>query len=629
GVEDWMQKKVLVKPANQLVLNEEQLNEDITRILNANSPHVPQNIARFSYKEGAFKTAPALDMMVTHFEFEGFGRRRPGRRRGRNGTAPDAAAAAASAATVATATAMTGPDAGPDAAAPQTNARNPFIFSERASQTLNLPLREQATNTVMPPFRTFSDNVNQWSIYDAYMDDLQAKERAAKTKAHAPTGNGGAGGAEGTSEGGTGAHDEPYYRSAELKWALTQLERMTNQNTFDEITQDYKFWDDAADEMGDRNTGSLLPLWKFVCEHEKKKQVTSICWNPGKRDLFAVGYGSFDFSRQGPGILAGFTLKNPSHPEYLFYTPSGIMSLDFHPTEQHLLAVGLYDGTVRVYTLQPRKNGDQLVCISRPSDQHSDPVWQLRWQRNDLDDNLNFFSVSTDGRIRKWTLVKNELFPTTVIHSLAPGGTPTMHISSAMDSMNYASSCCFDFHPQEDHLFLVGTEEGWVYECSKLYNRHPVNRFLGHQMAIHTIAYNPVCPDIFCTASADWTVKIWDRAPLTARTPLLSFDLGSDCADMAWSPVSPTILGIITTEGRCLIFDLAQSRTQPLCDQQIARKAHLTQIRFNPRDPIVLIGDDRATLVSAKLSPNLRRVRKEASGDPAAYLKSVLGVAAV
>lgn len=31
---------------------------------------------------------------------------------------------------------------------------------------------------------------------------------------------------------------------------------------------------------------------------------------------------------------------------------------------------------------------------------------KVRWQKDDLDNNLNFFSVSSDGRIVQWTIVK-------------------------------------------------------------------------------------------------------------------------------------------------------------------------------------------------------------------------------
>ena len=79
-----------------------------------------------------------------------------------------------------------------------------------------------------------------------------------------------------------------------------------------------------------RSDGSLLPLWVFAYESKKLKQVTSICWNSDSPDLFAAGYGSYEFSKQGPGIVACFSLKNPSFPEYVFNTESGVLSVDFN-----------------------------------------------------------------------------------------------------------------------------------------------------------------------------------------------------------------------------------------------------------------------------------------------------------
>ena len=42
----------------------------------------------------------------------------------------------------------------------------------------------------------------------------------------------------------------------------------------------------------------MLPLWRFTCEKAKRRQVTAICWSPAYTDLFAVGYGSYDFLKQ-------------------------------------------------------------------------------------------------------------------------------------------------------------------------------------------------------------------------------------------------------------------------------------------------------------------------------------------
>ncbi len=109
--------------------------------------------------------------------------------------------------------------------------------------------------------------------------------------------------------------------------------------------------------------------------------------------------------------MAIFTLKNPSNPEFIYFTDSGVMSLEFHPQHPSYLAIGLYDGRVLVYNLQ--KKTDAAVFMSSNKDgKHTDPVWQVSWQKDDLDDNMNFFSVSSDGRITQWTLLKNELVHT-------------------------------------------------------------------------------------------------------------------------------------------------------------------------------------------------------------------------
>ena len=67
----------------------------------------------------------------------------------------------------------------------------------------------------------------------------------------------------------------------------------------------------------------MRKLWKFHTERCRHKHVTLSCWNPQYNDLFAVGYGSFDFLRQSSGLVCCYSLKNPSYPEYAFGTDSG------------------------------------------------------------------------------------------------------------------------------------------------------------------------------------------------------------------------------------------------------------------------------------------------------------------
>ena len=141
--------------------------------------------------------------------------------------------------------------------------------------------------------------------------------------------------------------------------------------------------------------GSLLPLWHFRADRTKRKQVTALCWNPCYPDLFAVGYGSYDFLRQGSGMVCCFSLKNTSHPEFVFSTESGVTCLDFHPHHQSLLAVGCYEGTVMVYDIRNKKNLP-IYSSSIRTGKHTDPVWQVHWQvlthvLHEVQINLNIF----------------------------------------------------------------------------------------------------------------------------------------------------------------------------------------------------------------------------------------------
>jgi dynein intermediate chain 1 len=63
------------------------------------------------------------------------------------------------------------------------------------------------------------------------------------------------------------------------------------------------------------------------------------------------------------------------------------------------------------------------------------------------------------------------------------------------------------------------------------------------------------------------------------------------------------------------VFDLAENKHEPLCEQKVVKRAKLTHVNFNQRDPILIIGDDRGGVNSLKLSPNLRKVHEPRGED--------------
>lgn len=393
------------------------------------------------------------------------------------------------------------------------------------------------------------------------------------------------------------------------------------------------------------NLGTCLPLWKFEDARTKRKMVTAIAWNPGYPDLFAVGYGSYDFMKQGSGLIAVYSLKNVGTPEYTFSVESGVMCLDFHPQHHPLLAVGCYDGTVRVFDVRRKENKPIFTCDIR-SGKHTDPCWEVKWARDDgANKDLSFYSISSDGKVANWIMTKSELKMELVMTLKLTGaagasgadgpsdtgGAATASVPSAsgasapQPSSGSASSaaagagageedarlsglaggCCFAFNPFQESMFLVGTEEGKIHRCSLDYAGQYLQTFEGHHMAVYAIRWNPYHPRVFLSCSADWTVKLWD---CSCTTPIMSFDLGTSVGDIAWAPYSSTVFAAVSDEGKIHVWDLYANKHEQLCTQKIVKKAKCTHVAFSARAPLVLVGDSHGGVTSMKLSPNLRQV---------------------
>lgn len=620
-VDEWMQPKQLLKPEDQLELSEAELKEEFTRILTANNPHAAANIVRYNYKDQSYKQIPSVDQLAVHFSLDGNLLHKESDEARRQLAAGSGEAeeedsdeeddedgdgeAPAEPKDEAEKREDASPSPGPKQ--PTRKPANQFNFCERASQTYNNPYRERGTMTEPPPRVNFSATANQWEIYDAYVEDLQRQEKEKEKDAKKVTKK------EDDKKKKNASAEIQSDDISRVSRASKIVERMVNQNTFDAIAHDFKYYEDTSDEYRE-NEGTVLPLWKFQCEAAKRMTVTSLCWSPKYHDLFAAGHGSYDFLKQSSGRICFYSLKNPSFPEYTYSTDKGVMCLDIHPAHTNLIVVGFYDGTVGVFNLRDQ-TGKPVHQSTAKNGKHTDPVWEVKWQKDDLDGNLNFYSISSDGRVVSWTIIKSELHYTDIIElrmdELKADGPDGTQLSSL------GCGTTFDFHKTIEYLFLVGTEEGKIHKCSKAYSSKYLSSFDAHHMAVYAVKWNHFHPKIFISCSADWSVKIWDHSCPDA---LFTFDLGSAVGDVAWAPFSSTVFAAVTAEGKVVIFDLSINKYEPICDQTVVQKGKtkLTHVAFNHIHPILIVGDDRGHVSSLKLSPNLRKATnpKEVAKGP-------------
>jgi len=595
-----MPTMIYVKPEDQLDLTPEELEKEVPpRVLYPVNPRAPANISKFSYKDRQYKQDPEVEQSVFHFAMDGQVMLKDSPEHQEQMEMLNQKRLEATKREQATRVDIEIEMADGDDEPLRNTLRNQFSFSERASQTANAVLRQKGIATEPPPTTEHRETVTQWQIFDHYMKDIEQqnalKSEEKKTK-------------DIDLDDVKKKEPDPLY-SDSMRSSIKVMERMVNQNAENEIYIDFKYWEDRSDEFRD-GEGSLLPLWRFAAEKAKRKQVTALHWNPQYDDLFAVGFGSYDFMRQGPGVICCYSLKNTRFPEYTYTTDSGVCCLDWHPKHPAMLAVGLYDGTVLVHDVRNRSK-KALYTSTVQTNKHTDPVWEVRWCPT-AEGVLNFWSISSDGRVANWRLMKNKMESEELIELKLQGSGEVGEEDEATIT-GLAGGLCFDFHKTIDYLFLIGTEEGRIHKCSKAYSGQYLATYDGHSMAVYTVRWNPIHPKIFISASADWTVKMWDHMK---NSCVMSFDLGQAVGDVAWAPYASTVFAAITTDGLVHVYDLNMNRNERICYQKVVKRAKLTHVAFNPVNPILNVGDDRGGVNCLKLSPNLRgKLAKVPAGD--------------
>ena len=530
--------------------------------------------------------------------------------------------------------------------------KNQFNFSDRASQTFNEPLRDREIQTEPAPKSVFSQNANPFSIRDEYLNNLlklkqQQLEEENKKKAKSAFGGGTS--SENKDEDGEDDNNDNHKKhkikhndegdallhSAQMLKALKIMERVTVLNANSDSYHDFRYY-----KPSDYKRGSFVnKLWTFNHNDGKDQQrmVTCLEWNKLHLDLFAVGYGSYNFNFQTSGMICIYSLKSTVYPEKIILCESGVMSMSFHPKYSSLLCVGHYDGSVAVYDIRNRDDSP-IYSSQNPESHHSDPVWDIKWYNDELQHELMFYSISSDSEIKFWKMSQNELNhevliklttpPITITQSMEPittedpnKGKNKNEDNDKDDNRDEKALCsCFDFNPKMEHLYLVGTEDGHIMECNKTYNDGYTKIYVNaHYMNVYCIKWNPFHDKIFLSCSEDWTIKLWeidnstkndkDKLKFDAE-PIITYDLGNSINDIAWSPYSSTIFAAVTSDGKVHLFDLSQNKNSPLCSTTIVANDNndnckLTKVAFPIGFPLIIVGDEKGNVYALKLSPNL------------------------
>ncbi|XP_028987572.1 dynein axonemal intermediate chain 4 [Betta splendens] len=343
---------------------------------------------------------------------------------------------------------------------------------------------------------------------------------------------------------------------------------------------------------------ALEHLWVFTCELSRGLSISSMAWNKKIPDLVAVGYGELHSSNQKPGLVCCWSLKNLTWPERILRCDSAVTSLDFSASNPCHLAVGTHDGNIAIYNVS-QDNKLHIVSSSGCSNKHWGPVWQLKWSRQELsltgeEKVESLFSVSADGRIRKWFVFNNgldslDLMKLKRFHNTKKKGTGNNAEEKAESFLSaLTSGLCLDFHSLDSSLYVVGTSEGLIHKCSCSNNQQCLETYKKHFCPVNGVAWSPFSPDVFLSCSSDWTIQLWKQ---DHPSPVLSFtSTQSAVCDVKWSPKWPTVFGAVNDE-QLEIWNLSSSILDPVAVQPAAPGVNMKSLLFATQTDCVLVGD--------------------------------------
>ena len=138
---------------------------------------------------------------------------------------------------------------------------------------------------------------------------------------------------------------------------------------------------------------------------------------------------------------------------------------------------------------------------------HDEPVWNVKWGKDNLDGHQNFFSCSSDGAIINWTVLDNYLVATliTIIPFTAPARSEELR-ACLTDGVK-----CISFKPDLDKYFLVGTEEGDIHLCSVDYSSQFLKTYHAHVTPVNNIVWNPFYNNLFLSCASEYRIFLWHK----------------------------------------------------------------------------------------------------------------------
>ncbi|KAJ8722440.1 hypothetical protein PYW07_003620 [Mythimna separata] len=258
---------------------------------------------------------------------------------------------------------------------------------------------------------------------------------------------------------------------------------------------------------------TLKPLWTYESEESVNKPISCISFNPKSTNMCAIAHGKFGYADYCTGVVCVWCTKNPREPERVYNFEDSVTSLCFSDKNPNWLACGFSNGDVLIlditsYTIKT------LAKSKRDTNPCFEPIWVITWRTIDRDEYV--IATCQDGRIRRLQSTKTHEFISSPLMrvSTVEGKLKGLEIAKSCLKVDvpitrYPAVLCMIWHPNIEHIYLVGTDEGCVHRCSTHYLNQHMDVFRAHAGPVTDMCVSPFMDYLIATCGADHAIRLW------------------------------------------------------------------------------------------------------------------------
>ncbi|XP_054730955.1 dynein axonemal intermediate chain 4 [Anastrepha obliqua] len=326
----------------------------------------------------------------------------------------------------------------------------------------------------------------------------------------------------------------------------------------------------------------MEPTFEIGKGAKNRKAVSAISFCYGNGDLVAVGYGFYSHSAKvtvSSGNVCIWSMKNPHNPErtYAYHVP--VTAVEFSPFLPFLIAVGLYDGSVKVLNIT-KPHGLPLAISQRNVLLSSEPVTAIQWSRGPHNESTEidpFLVLTRDGKVAKFRIIPSpyllgmrQMELNRIVGN--PEGLQKQSVNITMqgkyESNRHPCGLNLVLHPFESDLYFILTDEGCIQKCSLNHTHSYLEALKVHEGSVNHMDFSPWSPKLFLTCGNDWTIRIWLEGIFQPLITLCSRFAPVHCA--MWSRTHSTVIIAINRE-TIDIWDLRRNILMPVSSQHVDR----------------------------------------------------------